>query len=317
MTLLELFIQAFVSRTDDFALQRSDGGYVRVGRPVTIADVHGHLTGQHTIGSYVIDEHGCCKYAVFDADREDGLDALRGVQSQLETSGIASYLEQSRRGAHLWVFLAAPTLASAARAWLLPSCPSGIEFYPKQDEGRGYGSVIRLPLGVHRLSGKRYPFVALEPAGAVPVARSVHTSLLWVASLQRVAAPPGATRPNAQARPTNTPQEKSFSTAPLATKLAPTMTIRAWCALQDPYAIIGRYVALNSRGQGCCPFGWHHANGRDAHASFKVYSPGVPGGYSWFCHAWGQGGSVFDFLRYYHNLDARILWQRIQAGGVV
>src|SRR5215469_5490609 len=168
MNTLEYFIDTFVSRSNDFALQRSDGGYVRVGRPLVEQDVRAHLAGAHTLGSYVIDEHGNCRYAVFDADSDDGLDRLHAVQCQLRASGISSYLEQSRRGGHLWVLLAVPARASLVRAWLLPFCPAGVEFYPKQDEGRGYGSLIRVPFGVHRLTGKRYPFVEWEPSGIVP-----------------------------------------------------------------------------------------------------------------------------------------------------
>jgi hypothetical protein len=93
--------------------------------------------------------------------------------------------------------------------------------------------------------------------------------------------------------------------------------IREWCAAQDPYRVIGAYVDLNSQGIGQCPFHWHHANGRDTRASFKVYTPGTPGGYSWYCYTWQQGGSVFDFLRYWHNLDAREMWQRLQRNEVL
>jgi len=306
MNTLECFIDTFVSRRDDFALQRSDGGYVRVGRPLVERDVRAHLAGVHTIGSYVIDEHGNCRYAVFDADSDDGLDRLHAVQCQLQVAGMVSYLEQSRRGGHLWVYLAESIRASQLRAWLLPSCPAGIEFYPKQDEGTGYGSLIRVPLGVHRLSGKRYPFVTWEPTGAVPVARSVDATLAWLASIERVA-------PRQDTPPTHT-KEKSLSFGSLRTHFASSGTIRAWCAAQDPYVVIGHYVALNSRGQGCCPFGWHHAGGHDSHDSFKVYHPGVPGGWCWYCYVWQQGGSVFDFLRYYHNLDARSLWRQLREG---
>lgn len=316
MNTLDRFIDTFVSRRDDFALQRSDGGYVRVGRPLTTHEVQLHLAGAHTLGSYVIDEQGNCRYAVFDADSDDGLDRLHAVHCQLAASGLASYLEQSRRGGHLWVFLAEPVRASLLRAWLLPFCPTGIEFYPKQDEGNGYGSLMRLPFGVHRLSGQRYPFVEWDPGGGVPVASSLHAAVVWLASVERVHPP----RPRPLATPTrissNThQQEKSFSLSRSATPhLAPTMTIRAWCATQDPLVVIGHYVVLNSRGQGCCPFGWHHAGGRDEHASFKVYRPGAPGGYCWFCYVWQQGGSVFDFLRYYYGLDARTLWRQLQEG---
>jgi hypothetical protein len=306
MSELDLFIDTFVSRKNDFALQRSDGGYMRVGRPLVEQDVRTHLAGAHTLGSYVIDEHGCCRYAVFDADSKDGLDRLHTVHCQLAASGLASYLEQSRRGGHLWVFLAVPARASQVRAWLLPFCPAGMEFYPKQDEGNGYGSLIRLPLGVHRLAGTRYPFVTWEPAGVVPVARGVDATLAWLASIERVA-------PRQDTPPTRT-KEKSLSSCSPLTHVASSSTIRAWCAAQDPYAVIGRYVALNSRGQGSCPFGWHHSDGRDSHDSLKVYRPGVPGGWCWYCYVWQQGGSVFDFLRYYHHLDARALWRQLREG---
>jgi hypothetical protein len=314
---LHVFIETFVSRRNDFALQRNDGGYVRAGRAISPNEVHRHLLGAQTIGSYVIDEHGCCRYGVFDADSEDGLDILRRVQGQLAAEGVASHLERSRRGGHLWVFLAPPTRASAVRAWLLPFCSAGVEFYPKQNEGRGFGSLIRLPLGMHRLSGKRYPFVQWSQGCLVPVVQSVTTSFEWIASLERVTLPRLDTFNDAHEQSTCAPQEKSFSkTVATNTHLAIVSSIRAWCAQQDPYMIIGHVVALNSRGQGCCPFGWHHANGRDEHASFKVYAPGAPGGYCWYCYVWQQGGSVFDFLRYSYHLDAHTLWQQIQAGGV-
>jgi hypothetical protein len=308
---LELFMCTFASRRDDFALQRSDGGYVRAGRALSLQEVHAHLAGTQTIGSYVIDERGYCSYTVFDADREQDLHILQGVQVRLGADGIPSYLEQSRRGGHLWVFLAQLVRASCVRAWLLPYCPEQIEFYPKQDEGRGYGSLIRLPFGVHRLSGKRYFFVEWTQAPLRPVADSVEGSLLWLASIQRATYEPPSPR---LAPPISThysrQQEKSFSSPYAQT------TIRGWCASQNPYGVIGHYVALNVRGVGCCPFGWHHENGRDRHASFKVYRPGVPGGYCWYCYVWQQGGSVFDFLRYHFNLDAHTMWGRIQRGEV-
>ena len=280
MNTLESFIDTFVSRRDDFALQRSDGGYVRVGRPLTQQDIRAHLAGAHTIGSYVIDEHGTCRYAVFDADSDDGLDRLHALHCQLRASGIPSYLEQSRRGGHLWVFLAEPVRASHVRAWLLPFCPAGIEFYPKQDEGNGYGSLMRVPFGVHRLSGQRYPFVEWDPGGGgVPVASSLHAAVVWLASVERVHHPLVSSLPTPRRTSTNTSQqEKSFSLRSPTTDLSSPGSIRAWCAAQDPFAVIGRSVVLSSRGQGCCPFGWHHAGGRDEHASFKVYIPGVPGG---------------------------------------
>jgi hypothetical protein len=80
--------------------------------------------------------------------------------------------------------------------------------------------------------------------------------------------------------------------------------------------VIGRYVELDARGMGCCPFGWHHAAGRDRHPSLWVHPLRRGELACWWCHTWQRGGSLFDFLRLYHRLDARQLWARIRAGEV-
>jgi hypothetical protein len=298
----------FIGRSNDFAQQRPDGGYWRVGRSLTLTDLAQHLEGRWTLGTYVINEVGRCRFAVYDADSDTGLQVLRHLQVTLAHQSIPSCLERSRRGGHLWVFLAEPVPASQVRAWLLPSCPSGVEFYPKQAEGAGYGSLIRFPLGIHLRSGKRYPFVEWRERGPVPVARSVSDTLRWLATVQRVPVPDvQPARPRAPRT-----QETSLSSSRSLTLPAFQSTIRDWCATQDPYRVIGGYVDLNGRGVGQCPFSWHHAHG-DTRPSFKVYSPSIPGGWCWYCYAWQHGGSVFDFLRYWYGLDAREMWKRLQA----
>ncbi|MGH2508488.1 MAG: TOTE conflict system archaeo-eukaryotic primase domain-containing protein [Ktedonobacteraceae bacterium] len=309
MANLERYRILFVGRHSDFARQQADGSYRRVGRYLTIADLQAHLDGKQTLGTYLINEDGRCTCAVFDADSTDGLQVLRQVQARLATQHIPSYLEASRRGGHLWVFLATPILASHIRAWLLPFCPAGMEFYPKQAEGVGYGSLIRLPLGVHLRSGKRYPFVTWTERGPVPVARSISETLAWLATVQRADVPalPAPTPCPTQA------QDLSPSKSWHKSQRAKTATIRDWCAAQDPRHVIGAYVELNSLGVGQCPFDWHHTHGRDTCASLKVYDPGPTSNYCWYCYTWQQGGSVFDFLRYWHGLDARDMWKRLQA----
>jgi hypothetical protein len=299
----------FVGRKNDYAVQLPDGRYRRVGKPLEASDVFDHLMGTRSYGTYVTDERGCCRFAVFDADNQQGLDYLWNLHERLMSLNYPSYMESSRRGGHLWIFFTEPVRASRVRAWLAPLCPHGVELYPKQDEGKGYGSLIRLPLGVHRRSGKRYPFVQRGAAGPVPVALTVEETLVWLASLKRVDVPQQEPKQENE-RHTHT----SFSPSPLVRSRPAPLTIRQWCAMHDPFDFIGHYVDLNSAGVGRCPFHWHHNNSRDEHASFKVYRPGVPGGYCWYCYAWQQGGSIFDFLKYYHHLDASTLWRRIQEG---
>jgi hypothetical protein len=94
------------------------------------------------------------------------------------------------------------------------------------------------------------------------------------------------------------------------------MTIQAWCASQNPFEVIGRYVQLDHRGIGCCPFGEHHSDGKDSHPSLRVYQPKRAGSSCWYCYVWERGGNLFDFLCYWHDVSARVLWHRILVGEV-
>jgi CHC2 zinc finger len=316
---LSPFADLFIGRRDDFALQRSDGRYRRAGYRVSLLELGDHLAGRHTMGTYVIDEQGLCSFAVFDADGVYGLPLLAQVQLRLADAGIFSYLEQSRRGGHLWVFLAERLPARQVRAWLLPFAPAEVEFFPKQDSSQGVGSLIRVPLGVHRLSGERYPFVTYQDGQAVPFTPSLDGMARYlIAHVQRVSIPlivraaveqPHATQPT---RHTHTSLTKNERGVPRSGS----RTIAEWCAAQEPFSLIGRYITLDRRGVGHCPFTEQHTNGYDRRPSFRVYEPARAGGCCWHCYACQMTGNVFNFLERYHGLTARELWRRILAGEV-
>jgi hypothetical protein len=307
--LIEQYRGLFVGRLSDHSIQLENGLYARVGQPLTPARLAAHLRGDVSLATYLINDQGRCTFVVMDADQDNGLEMLYEVQNRLAGLGVFAQLEMSRRGGHLWVFLSKPVPPRSVRAWLLPFCPCGVEFYPKQDQTRGYGSAIRLPFGVHRRSGRRYPFVQCSGENWGPLADSIASQVSTLASLKRVTLPPDGNQVTSA-----NPQKKLFSQSPSFSTTG--QSIRDWCAQQDPFVLIGRYVALDTRDMGHCPFGWHHEGDRDEHMSFKVYQPRVAGGYCWYCHAWDQGGSVFDFLRYYHNLSATELWCEIKQGVV-
>jgi hypothetical protein len=307
---------ACIGRRSDYALQQPGGRYVRVGQPLTYEALRLHLDGVHTIGTYLADERGLCHFAVFDADSVDGLLQLLSVQRALAADGISSYLELSRRGGHLHVFLSRLVPAAALRRWLLPYCPSDVEFYPKRDWANDVqpGSLIRLPFGIHRLSGRRYPFVQQVGSELVPVASTVVESLTWLSSVQRASVPdePRFKEPNQVTQPTHTP----YPTKNHPTTILPgsEMTIRDWCLMQNPLSVIGCYVELDANGLGCCPFGAHHSDGKDTHPSFRGYIPNAPDTACWYCHTWKRGGSLFEFLSLYHGLSKKELWHRILSG---
>src|SRR2546430_10346529 len=126
-SLLNEYSRMFVSRRDDYAIQQGNGRYLRVGSPLTKSALRNHLDGAESLGTYVMDERGRCRFAVFDADTHDGLDVLLGVQGWLASDGVPSYLERSRRGGYLWDLFQGPVLAFQVRGFLLPHLPSCAE----------------------------------------------------------------------------------------------------------------------------------------------------------------------------------------------
>ncbi len=322
-TLLDGLLWTCIGWHDDYAIQQPNGRYVRAGAPVSYQVLYQHVQGYQTIGTYVVDQEHCCHFAVYDADGELGLEDLYGIQLYLASDGIPSYLEQSRRGGHLWVFFAEVLPAALVRSWLLPYGAANVEFYPKRESMTpdAPGSLVRVPFGVHLRSGQRYPFVMLngENGQVLPLVASVVEGLHWLRGVERARCPHHVINrlvsQVAASEPSHThtlpPSDAAAMTA------EPFTDIRTWCRQYDPVAVIGQYVPLTAQGTGCCPFGWHHDDGVDSHASFYVYRPTFPDVRCWYCHTWKQGGSLFDFFRYYYDLSPRELWFRLQQGARV
>jgi hypothetical protein len=286
---------------------------VRTGRPLNEQELTRHFQGRQTIGMYVMNERGLCRFAAFDDDRLDGLEQLQEIKTQLARDGYLFHLEDSRRGGHLWGFFDQPVPASQVRDWFLPYCPPGVEFYPKQNEGGGYGSLIRLPFGVHRVSGQRYSFLQADGPHLRPVASTLSGQLTWLDGVERIPVPPERLHPLQFQRRGRT-QGQSLAKATLPQTSCSHGAIHAWCEQQDPFSLIGSLVPLNTHGLGCCPFGEHHQHRTDQRPSFKVYPSRRPGGSCWYCYTWERGGNVFDFLCLYYHVSAREMWRRLQIG---
>ena len=263
--LLEVYASLFVQRSDQYAVQQRDGSYWRVGEPLTLSHLTAHLAGRWTLGSYVLDALSRCSFAVFDADGEDGLERLALLSEELLRGGVPTLLEASRRGGHLWVHLVEPTPAHLVRGWLLPYAVAiGVELYPKQDwlSPGGSGSLIRLPLGVHQQSRGWYPFLVCSSWGElVPVGRTIEECCSWVCQqVQRVAVPVSVIQAcslSASVQRARSMHVESRESVPM-TSHERGASIREWCQVQDILAVIGRYVTLDARGVGSCPFKEHH-----------------------------------------------------------
>jgi len=131
-----------------------------------------HLEGEITIGLYAINPATqCSKWVAIDADYEDSLADLLKLRFHLSRDGVEAAFENSRRGGHLWIFLAEPLPARDCRIYVCSLAlrlgipvktgrKEGVEIFPKQDAlkpGR-YGNAIRGPLGIHRGAGQRFWF---------------------------------------------------------------------------------------------------------------------------------------------------------------
>ena len=143
------------------------------GLSLTLHTIRRHLEGEITIGLYAINPATqCSKWVAIDADYENSLADLLKLSFYLKQEGVESALENSRRGGHLWIFLAEPLPARDCRIYvcglaLLLGIPvksgrqrEGIEVFPKHDAlkpGR-YGNAIRGPLGIHRGAAQRFWF---------------------------------------------------------------------------------------------------------------------------------------------------------------
>ena len=100
--------------------QLKDGRYRAVKQPLLPAHLDAHLRGEMTLGAYVLDEQSRSDFLVMDADGEPDWRRLQALALALREMRCASYLERSRRGGHLWLFLGEP-VAGRGGAALWPS----------------------------------------------------------------------------------------------------------------------------------------------------------------------------------------------------
>jgi hypothetical protein len=149
------------------------------GAPLLLNEetVRAHLEGKLTIGLYAINPiNQRCKWVAIDADYPRAMDDLIKLQYQLSEDHVESALEMSKRGGHLWIFLAVPLLAKKCRIYIFDlaqkmgvpvkgsGLAEGIEIFPKHDEIQpgAFGNAMRGPLGIHRGAKRRYWFYGAD-----------------------------------------------------------------------------------------------------------------------------------------------------------
>jgi len=191
--LLKIYMAIFRGRDDVFARQwvdrsKENTGYVPIKRPMTIVDIEDHISGSKTYGIYLMNPNNTVWTGVIDIDlkkhfRTKGalkgriglvkrevhfiFENIRAFASQANIKLIAEF--SGGKGYHLWLPVSKPVPARSMRdvlSGLIKNLIGKTEFFdlelfPKQDKltGKGLGNLVKLPLGIHRLTGKRSFFI--------------------------------------------------------------------------------------------------------------------------------------------------------------
>lgn len=198
---LVTFTSLFAGREGTYARQwvspTGESGYTPVEEPLSLRVAENHIAGNFTIGVYPVRLDNTVNFIAFDLDVAKfainkaitSEKAWNSVMSKVHSTAcrlmdeaarndIPLYLEDSGfKGRHAWIFLETPVQAGVAKRFgetlasrLFPvPTEVTVEVFPKQASVRkgGLGNLIKLPLGIHRRTGKRALFV--EPSGE-PVA---------------------------------------------------------------------------------------------------------------------------------------------------
>lgn len=281
----------FVQRWDLYAQQLDDGRYICVREMLNVGHLFAHLRGEITLGTYLLDEQSRARFVVLDADNDAGFSDLVGLARRLSTEDVPTYLETSRRGGHLWLFLAEAVPGKIAREFgqglTTAHDVNEVELFPKQDRvTNGPGSLVRLPFGVHRLTGQRYGFITPDRKHVAPTTREQIYALRAQKTVPEAAF--DAYRSFVLSKEAREPRE--LTGAPRDTV---SERIKASVTVME---FVSRYVDLKptaSGAVGSCPFHDDH------HPSFGVNTEGD----FWHCFAGCGGGSVIDWWMKWRGCD--------------
>lgn len=287
--LANVLLNTFFHRTDLYARQLEDGRYICVHQPLTEALVSAHLMGAITLGTYILDTNSRARFIVLDADDDSQFQSLVSLQRTLATEDTPAYLEASRRGGHLWLFLSQPVPGRTARDFGLHLAGlaglTGIEVFPKQATLQGGpGSLIRLPFGIHQRTGIRYGFLDNNLHPLAPTICGQIEMLTRHRNIDPDVIHAFISKPNPEITIPHSMIQPTPENLPLSVRIKQSISVRDF---------VGMYVDLSPAGLGLCPF---HDD--------KVNSFGVNTEENyWNCFAGCGGGSIIDFWMRYRKCD--------------
>lgn len=178
-SVLDVYRHFFAARQDVYSHWTPDGWRpVRDEMTVDVIAAGLDKTGP-AISGYMIAPGNRTHVAAVDFDLEDGMALALRLAAHMKGLGAPAYVEESRRGAHVWMLLwevvPARQIRSALNHWLdeagMPHDPDHpgrihpkIELRPATDtiNGDGLGHCLRMPLMPHPKTGKRFPMLTPE-----------------------------------------------------------------------------------------------------------------------------------------------------------
>ena len=169
----ELLKSCFGGKENAYAVQQSNGKYIKLDEKVSYDLLKRHVDGKTTIAVYpVVDISDCCQWGMIDFDSKSPkcVERMLWIKAYLAHIGINSLIEPSGlKGYHLWVLFKGWIPAYKAQRllrWVAKKAEEEfdrpdymVEINPKQASGDGYGNAAKLPWGIHRMSGETTYFV--------------------------------------------------------------------------------------------------------------------------------------------------------------
>lgn len=190
---IALFLRLFRGREEAFARQWADRqeekqGYVPVQRHLLAEDIREHLQGKKTYGIYLLTNDNKVWTGVIDVDlaarlrnaneakkengaiKREAVYLYKRIKELSAQAGLTCVCEISGgKGYHFWFPASAPVPAGIMKNALQVIIRNlaadvkcfNLEVFPKQESlsGKGYGNLVKLPLGIHRGSGKKSRFI--------------------------------------------------------------------------------------------------------------------------------------------------------------
>lgn len=175
-------LQYLIGNPNAYAIQHPDGSYYPVEEPPTPKILGMHHRGKVTIGTYLV--YGDkARTLVLDFDSGDAAkqeallaaEALRKLGVPERSIGIEF---SGNKGYHVWVVIGQLVQAEAIRRLgyaALSLAEVEAEVYPKQNATTNLGNLIKLPGGIHRVTGKPNDFISRIPT---PMAAEVFENLM-------------------------------------------------------------------------------------------------------------------------------------------